>query len=363
MADAIMPLLTRVINPGEMTKRSTALDVAKKAGVSRTTVSFVLNNVKGVRISPETRERVLAATQALNYHPNASARQLVTGRTWTLAYVERQFPEHAFGDAFMPQVLRGVHDVAADQGFEVLVAAVPIEDEHGRCAQLVAGHHVDGLILSGPRSDDEDLLRLIESEAAIVIQGQAPKPDVPSVDVDNAAAARRATQHLLDLGHTRVGMIAHTSQRYTASRERVSGFRQEMEGRGQSVGRNWVIEADFTPASGEQAMDHLLEAHPELTAVLAGSDTVATGALRSARRHGRRVPDDLALVGFDDIPLSRYLDPPLTTMRLPAYALGKAAAEMVMRLIEGEMPDPPRLLLETELIVRQSCGSGKGSGT
>jgi DNA-binding LacI/PurR family transcriptional regulator len=339
-----------------MTKRSTALDVAKKAGVSRTTVSFVLNNVKGVRISPETRERVLDAAQALNYHPNASARQLVTGRTWTLAYIERQFPEHAFGDAFMPQVLRGVHDAAAAQGFEVLVAAVPIEDEDGRCAQLVAGHHVDGLILSGPRSDDEDLLRLMESDAAIVIQGQASKPDVPSVDVDNLAAARRATQHLLDLGHTRVSMIAHASERYTASRERVSGFRQALEGRGLDGDRIRVIEADFTPDSGERAMDRVLETYPETTAVFAGSDTIATGALSSARRHGRRVPDDLAVVGFDDIPLAKYLDPPLTTMRLPAYDLGKAAAEVLMRLINGELPHEPRLLLDTQLIVRQSCG-------
>ena len=153
-------------------RRITASDVAKRAGVSQTTVSFVLNNVPGMRISEDTRRRVLEAAKKLDYHPDASARRLVTGKTHILAYVERQTPELAFADAFMPQALRGVHDAASAYNYEVLFAPIPLGISNGRFSRLLRGRHVDGIILSGPRTDDEELQELIKNESPIVVQGQ-----------------------------------------------------------------------------------------------------------------------------------------------------------------------------------------------
>ncbi|HEY44577.1 MAG TPA: LacI family transcriptional regulator, partial [Anaerolineae bacterium] len=172
-----------------MQKRVTASDVAELAGVSRTTVSFVLNNVPGMRISEDTRQKVLEAAKQLDYHPNISAQRLVTGQTRIIAYVERQTPEQAFSDAFLPQVLRGVHDAASASNFEVLFAPVPVENGAERCEYLLRGGHVDGIILSGPRSDDLELRELLERGAPLVIQGHWPGVATASVDIDNTEAA------------------------------------------------------------------------------------------------------------------------------------------------------------------------------
>jgi len=301
---------------------------------------------------------VLTAARELDYHPNASARRLVTGRTRILAYVERQAPESAFADAFLPQVLRGVHDAARAAGYEVLFAPIPIESGQARCLELLRGRHVDGMIVSGPRSDDLELKELFSLEAPVVLQGEwGEVQGVASVDVDNVASARTATEHLIDQGASRVAVILHAPPVFTAAAARLRGYRQALEARGLSYDERLVHTAEFTPASGERAMATLLERSPRPEAVFAGSDTVAIGALRAARLRGLRIPEDLALAGFDDIPLAVYVDPPLTTIRLPAYGLGWAAADLLARTIAGEEVRLKRVVLETELVVRRSSGS------
>jgi len=175
--------------------RATTRDVAEKAGVSRTTVSFVLNDVPGMRISEETRRRVLAAAEALNYHPDATARRMVTGRTHVIGFVLRQSPDQAFADHFLPQVLSGLSKAASAQGYHLLLEAIPPDVKTNAYTHLIRERHVDGVVLSGPRSDDEDLLRIYAEGAAIVLIGQLPGADLPSVDVDNVGGARLATEH------------------------------------------------------------------------------------------------------------------------------------------------------------------------
>lgn len=337
-------------------RRANSWDVAHLAGVSRTTVSFVLNNVPGMRISADTRQRVLEAARQLDYHPDASARRLVTGKTRILGYVERQSPEHAFSDAFMPQVLRGVHDSAAAYNYEVLFAPIPLEQSNGRFSRLLQGHHVDGIILSGPRSDDEEVSQLIEANAPIVLQGQWPEMQVASVDVDNVKAAKMATSHLIRMGHTRIGMIIHSPEAFTAGKARLQGHHEALQDSDLPLDPELIAFASFTPSSGEQAMRKLLEVDPRPSAVFISSDTVATGAIRVAQELGCRIPQDLAIVGFDDIPMSVYLKPPLTTIHLPAYGIGWAAADLLIRLIAGET-DESDITLDTDLVIRDSCGA------
>ena len=338
-----------------MQKRVTARDVAKLAGVSRTTVSFVLNGVPGMRISEETRRKVLEAAQQLDYHPNISAQRLVTGKTRIIAYVERQTPEQAFADAFLPQVLRGVHDAASTSNYEVLFAPIPVENGANRCAYLLRGGHVDGIILSGPRSDDMELRQLLETGAPLVLQGHWPGVAVASVDIDNVKAARMAAEYLIKLNHKRLGMIVHAPLVYTAAAARLQGFREVLENHGLSYEMDHIAVANFTPASGERAMETLFNTNPSPTAIFVSSDTVAIGAMRAAKRLGYRIPEDISFIGFDDIPMAVYQDPPLTTISLSAYGIGWGTADLLVRLIAQEEVRERNLLLESELIIRDSC--------
>lgn len=336
-------------------KRVTAQDVARLAGVSRTTVSFVLNNVTDMRISEETRQKVLEAARLLNYHPDAVARRMVTGQTRVLGFVLRQSPEQAFADLFLPQVLNGLSQAAARQGYQVLFEPIPPDQPNTMYARLVNERHVDGIILSGPRFDDEDLLRLHREGAALVLIGRLPDVEIPYVDVDNIGGARMATEYLIRKGHRRIGLITNAPLSYTASAERLAGYRQALEAAGLPFDETLVRCGNFTPQSGYQAMTDLLQVRPLPTAVFVASDTVALGALQAIRHAGLQIPTDISLIGFDDIPLAGFLDPPLTTVHLPAFNLGWEAAEMLLQRLQIEEASPLYRLLATHLVERESC--------
>jgi DNA-binding LacI/PurR family transcriptional regulator len=345
-----------------MAKRATAREVAERAGVSRTTVSFVLNRVPGIRISDETRRLVLAAARELNYHPDANARRMVSGRTHIIGFVLRQSLDQAFADRFVPAVLSGVSAAAAELGYKVLFEPLPPDDHTSSYAHLIRERHVDGIVLSGPRLDDQELLRIYLEGAHVVLIGQLPETDLPFVDVNNRGGAAQATRHLLKLGHKRIALITNAGPIYTASADRLAGYRQTLEEAGIAYDPALVRYGNFTPESGAAEMKALLGLPKPPNAVFVASDTVALGAMQTMRRMGVRVPEDMALVGFDDIPLSEFLDPPLTTVRLPAYGLGWGAADLLTRMLAGEEVRSPCILLETELIVRESCGASLQAG-
>jgi LacI family transcriptional regulator len=341
-----------------MAKRVTAQEVADMAGVSRTTVSFVLNNVPGMRIREETRRRVLSAAQALQYHPDANARHMVAGRTYTIGFIMRQRSDQAFADHFLPQVLQGLSQAAERKGYHILVNLVPPESQGESVTEILQEHHVDGIVVSGPLVHDKVLAHLHNQGAHIVLLGQIPNSDIPFIDIDNVRGAMQATRHLITLGHQRIGLITNASTEYTASADRLIGYRRALEAHDIPFEKHLVRYGNFTPQSGAQAMDELLSIDPRPTAVFVASDTVALGALQSIRAHGLRVPQDIAIVGFDDIPLAEFMEPPLTTIHLPADGLGWGAADMLIKLINNTYPDrTPKVLLETEVVIRRSCGA------
>ncbi len=323
------------------------------AGVSRTTVSFVLNQLEGASISEATRKRVLEAARKLNYHPNSAGRKLVSGKSDTLGLVLYQSPEQVFADAFLPQVIFGVEQAAMQLGFHVLIKPVEPKDNDGY-ARLISENHVDGIILSGPRQDDQQILRLHHDGVPVMLLGQMPETKLPFVDVNATSGAKTAVEHLVKLGHQRIGMITNAPLSYTSAQQRKNGYLQALRDAGINLDNNWIKEGNYTPASGYQAMKELLGLSPRLTAVFVASDVVAMGALLAIRRAGLQIPDDVAVVGFDDIFLAEYFDPPLTTIRLPAYGLGFAAGERLIRLIQGDGLDQNGVLMDTELVIRES---------
>lgn len=331
-------------------KRPTSADVAALAGVSRTTVSFVLNERRDVAISGPTRRRVLDAAKRLGYHPHASARQLAGGRSRTMGLVLRQSAQQVAGDALLAETLRGIAAAARAADHRVLIE--PLAPTNGGYDELLRSSRTDGVIVSGPRIDDPALSRLVADGFPIVLQGSLPGLASPSVDVDNAAGARLAVEHLIELGHRRIGAITNAPLAYTAASERLEGYRAALRSAGMDFDERLVVEAEFDAASGHRAMTSLLERAP-VTAVFVASDVVALGAFAALHEAGLRCPDDVSIVGFDDIPLAAFFDPPLTTVRIPAHDLGLAAGSALLDRIAGR-PVPARTLLPTELVVRSS---------
>jgi DNA-binding LacI/PurR family transcriptional regulator len=335
-----------------MPQRPTSHDVATLAGVSRTTVSFVLNDRTDVKIPEETRRRVLDAAKELGYHPHASARRLAGGRSHVIALVLRQSPEQVASDAVLAETLRGLAAAARTGGFRVMVEPFALDDTSGSYADLLRAQHADGLVVSGPRVDDPSLIELVRDAFPIVLQGALPDIGAPSVDVDNVAGARGAVEHLISLGHRRIACITNAPLVYTAAQERLAGYRQAIAAAGLEADPDLVAEAAFDAPSGHAAMAGLL-ARTHFDAAFVASDVVALGAIGALREAGKRVPHDISIVGFDDIPLAAYFDPPLTTVRLPAFELGQAAGRALLERI-ADRDIPARTLLPTELIVRAS---------
>jgi DNA-binding LacI/PurR family transcriptional regulator len=343
-----------------MKKRTTSQQVAERAGVSRTTVSFVLNSVPGVRIPEETRQRVLSAARELNYHPDATARRMVKGKTHVIGFVMRQSAEQVFADLFLPQVLSGITQRARQTGYDILFEIIPPSDPGTGYSRWLDERHVDGIIVSGPRLDDNELTQLYQNGVSIILMGRLPETSLPIVDVDNIGGARQAVQHLISLGHTRIGMITNAAIEYTSSADRLTGYRQALEGANISYDDQCIRHGSFTPESGYAAFKDLFSCSSFPTALFVASDTVAFGVMRACRELGVRIPDDLALVGFDDVPMAELVEPPLTTIRLPAFLLGWEAAGMLVALLEkNETEQSLQTILETELIIRESCGMHK----
>ncbi len=343
------------------TRRVTMRQIAEEAGVSRTTVSFVLNNVPGINISPETRQRILEVARQLNYVPDAGAQNLASRRAGAIALVLRQSPHQLWSDAFLAPVVQGVATAVRSFGYHVLIEPLdPAESHH--YGDLVRSRRADGILLSGPRLDDAELLRIFDERIPVVMMGQLPGTQIPFVDVDNIRGAWTAVRHLLELGHTRIACITNAPLAYTSSRDRLLGYRQALEEADIPYDPSLVRYGAYTDESGAQAMAELLALDPPPTAIFVASDVVALGALSAIQTAGLTVPGDIALIGFDDIPLAPYVDPPLTTIRLPAYSLGWSAGQMLMRLLSE--PDDVKekyILMETELVIRESSGEARAS--
>lgn len=338
-------------------KRVTSKDVAELAGVSRTTVSFVLNNVPGVQISDETRQRVLQAAEALGYVPDAAARALASRRALIIGLVLSRNPHHIASDAFINKILEELIEVVRPHGMQLMIDIVQPDDQKEDYLKLVRAKWIDGMLISGPRMDDKALQALEEDGFPTVLMGQLPNSEFPWVDIDNCAAATTAVAHLISLNHKHIACITNAPISYSASAARLAGYRLALENAGILYDPELVRQGDFNMDSGFQQMSDLLDKKVMMTAAFVASDTVALGAKAALCARGLRIPEDIALVGFDDLPFARYTDPPLTTVRLPIPDLAHRAGEMLIQILNGDEPDQRQLVLDTELVVRGSCGS------
>ena len=337
-------------------RQARSQDVAELAGVSRTTVSFVLNNVPGVKISPETRQRVQEAARELNYYPTAAARSLASGKTQRIGLILGEGQDRMGVDAFLPSFLQGVIRSVHQRGYLLMVQIAEDVPSHEAYLKLIREQQVDGLILSGPRSDDPLLPQLAEEGFPLILHGRLGGNLCPCVDVDNQAGAYQIVNHLIGLGHHRIAFVSNAPLSYSGTQERFAGYRLALSEHAIPFESGLVRTAAFLPEAGHAAMNDLLRAPERPTAVFAASDVVALGVMSAIHGADLRIPEDVAVVGFDDIFLAAYTHPPLTTVRVPAYGLGWTSAEVLFSLIEGD-EEVSSVTLETELVIRDSCGA------
>jgi LacI family transcriptional regulator len=328
--------------------------VAVRAGVSRTTVSFVLNDVKEANISDETRQRVLTAAEELQYVPDAAAQALATGRTRTFGMVFRTY-SHSVADLPHMQILQGLMSVTSQSGVRLLIDMVNEGDSADVYVSLSRNKRIDGLILSDPRVDDSALYDLLKDGFPVVMLGHLPGVKVSWVEFDNRGAARTAVEHLVSQGHRRIGFIGYAPLSFTGVAERLGGYRDALAAADIPFDGQLVRYGDYNDAgTGFVSTASLLDVPEPPTAIFVTSDALAFATLAAIHHLRLMVPDDIAVVGFDDSPLSRYADPPLTSVFLPFEEMGRQAGKMMLDLLLH--PDGPKreVLLDGQLIVRES---------
>ncbi|MET7702074.1 LacI family DNA-binding transcriptional regulator [Streptomyces sp. NPDC005485] len=336
--------------------RPTLEAVAARAGVSRATVSRVVNGGDGVR--EPLVERVRRAVEELGYVPNQAARSLVTRRHDAVAVVIAEPEPRVFADPFFALQLRGISKELTAHDSQLVLLLTEGRDDYARVGRYLAGGHVDGALVFSLHLDDP-LPGLIHGAGVPTVFGGRPgwgegMRGAVYVDSDNRGGARDAVRHLVELGRTRIAHITGPLDQ-TSAVDRLDGFRDVMV----DADPRLVVQGDFTPTGGERAMRELLENCPDVDAVFAANDLTASGALRVLRDQGRRVPDDVAVIGFDDVlPVAEQTDPPLTTVRQDIEEMGKLMARLLLRGLDrgaAQAGLPSSVVLPTTLVRRASA--------
>ncbi|MFI1418731.1 LacI family DNA-binding transcriptional regulator [Streptomyces sp. NPDC020731] len=332
-------------------RRPTIKTVAARAGVGRTTVSRVVNGSE--LVSDDARARVLAAIKELNYVPNSVARGLVTNRTNAVALVIPESESRLGSEPFFAALIRGVSGALAESRTQLQLMLVRDQAERDQLTETVAAHRVDGVLLVSVHADDRLPGMLEEMGLPTVLAGRRDAGERLSyVDSDNAGGATAAVRHLLHRGRTRIATITGPLD-MDVGRSRLAGWRTAHREAGVPADELLVEEGDFTEEGACRAMRSLLERAPDLDAVFAASDLMAVGALAELRRRRLRVPDDVAVVGYEDSILARHTAPPLTTVRQPVEEIGRTMARILTGITRQGGPRQQRTL-PTELVVRES---------
>ncbi|MEE6272476.1 LacI family DNA-binding transcriptional regulator [Georgenia sp. MJ206] len=326
--------------------------VARLAGVSRATASRVLSG--DARVSDRAREAVRSAAAELSYVPQQAARSLATRRSDSLAFVVSESGDRFFADPFFANVLRGAQAAAAERRRQLFFLVVANDDDRARLEEYAAGGHLDGAMFLSVHGDDPMPARVQRLGIPVVLAGRPPSRRValPYVTPDNVNGGRLAAQVLLARGCRRPVTISGPAD-MTATSDRLLGFRSELADNGIDLPAERVAAGDFSLPSGYRAMADLLDRASDIDAVFAANDLMAVGALRALRERGLRVPDDVAVVGYDDVPLAAESDPPLTTVRQPLEAMGRHMTRMLIDLADGG--DATSVTLATELVTRDSA--------
>jgi len=343
-------------------RRVTSRQVAELAGVSQTTVSFVLNSVQSANISAETRDRVLAAAHQLGYVPDAAARSLARGRSSNIGLILIKPHKQIFIDFYVSNVIAGLNQVIQEHGLRLLVQVVNEGHRADLYTNLAKGKEAAGLIviLYSPSLEDFKALRALSTEGFPLVVLGYPVEGFYSVIADHFGGVHTAVSHLITLGHQRIACITYAPvdiNPHAGKRLRI--FQKTLEVAGLPHDPSLVRYGNFDAESGYEAMMSLLDGGEPPTAVFAMNDVVAIGALQAIQERGLRIPADIAIVGFDDIQLARFTTPPLTTIQAPDIEQGRCAAGMLVDLIEGKPISEPHRWLPTKLVVRGSCGGNE----
>lgn len=330
-------------------------DIGRLAGVSRSTVSRVINHQASV--SPAVRTRVEEVIQRTGYTPNVAARSLVSGRSGVIGLVIPSRVHALFEDPYFPRLIQGVSAASNREGTTLSLFLFQSEEEEEELyPRVVTSGYVDGLIITATRMADPLLARMAGSEIPIVMIGRPDAEGISYVDADNRGGAIRAATHLCNLGYERIGLIGAPVST-TAGLDRLNGFVEGLAFCGKALHPDLRVDGDFSEASGYRAMRSLIAQRPD--AIFAASDTMALGAMRALREEGLRIPDDVALVGFDGLPASEHSVPALTTVRQPVTETGARAVHHLNALIAGSETAPVVEIMPVELLVRESCGADR----
>jgi LacI family transcriptional regulator len=333
--------------------RITIIDVAKAASVHPSTVSRVLNGKADLNLLPETRARVVAAARKLGYRPSLLARSLRLQRTFTLGMLVANITNPLF-----PGIIKGVDDAGHARGYNLVLCNTEDKSEREATYLRVLGErHVDGVLIASSFTAEATLAGLRRQRFPFVLVNRGTRRDDLSVQPDNRGGMAQAVRHLVELGHRRIGVLAGP-QTTTTGQERLDGARAALRTHRIRLFEEQIAVAEgFQEADGYRAGRRLLRANEPPTALLCANDLIALGALRAARELELDVPTDLSIVGFNDIPHADLLDPPLTTVHVPQYAMGVRAATLLIAAIENEPIERRRDILETHLVVRGSTAT------
>jgi LacI family transcriptional regulator len=340
---------------------STIAEVARRAGVSTATVSRALTG--SVPVRPATRRRVMAAVDELGFRPSGIARSLKLRRTKMLGVIITDIE-----NPYYPEIVRAVEDAARELDYALLLCNGADDPEReSSYLEALAERRIDGIIIATSRMDDRHARWLARAQVPVVLMNsESNVPGIPAILSDNRAGGRIAAEHLLVLGHRAIGHITAPAI-HEAAAPRLAGVRVALDSAGIGSGRLVVAAGDGHVAGGERAMDELLRRAPELTGVVCYNDLTAIGAFRSLRSHGLRIPGDVSVVGFDNLDLAAYVDPPLTTIVQQKAVMGRWAVERLAALIGGgyrarpEADDSKVVRLSVRLLVRASTGVAPGS--
>jgi LacI family transcriptional regulator len=331
-------------------------DVARVAGVSPSTVSRVVNSsTVAYPIRPGTRDRVLEAIDTLGYRPNDLARGLLLKKSGLIGIL---VPD--ISNPYYPEVSRGIEDVANGRGYKVMFCSTDRDrDKATSYIDALLLKRVDGIVLVGGGDEVELSKETVAGYDTQVVCIGRPSATFPTVRVDNVGAGRMATEHLLGLGHRRVAFVSALSESTTVN-ERQRGYREALEAGGTSFEPDLVVDGGFTEAGGYAAGKALMSLSEPPTAIFAANDRMAVGAMAAIKDLGLRVPTDVALVGFDDVPVASYLRPALTTVSVSSRELGAQAMKILLDQMDGQSARR-RVRVDTRLVIRQSCGAGTES--
>ena len=334
--------------------KPTIRDIARLAGVSRSTVSLVIND--DPRISAETKARVIEVIEKAGYEPSSLARGLARRRANAAAVLLPRTGSHVFADFYFSEAISGIASALSEAGYRLLIEIV---DERF----LESGHHmklfreggVDGMLLVGTLTEDEFARELIRAHAPIVLVNSRME-GAASVVADNRTGAREMVAHLVEVGHRRIGFIGGL-ENTTVGEDRSRGFREGLDAAGIPFDEGLRLWGNFSEESGAEVARLLLAQNPRPTALMAANDTMAIGALRVAQEElGLRVPEDLTVVGADGIRLTTYIRPRLTTISQPIYDIGRMATELLLEAIERKSLAPEVRMVPTRLVIRESSG-------